>query len=68
MVYNGRKVMTALARLQASTAALGTSIDSVITAFQNQPNNDAALNAVSDSLDAQKVKIDAAVSALTPSV
>ena len=59
--------MNAVQRLQASAAALGTSIDNAITTLQNLPNNDAALNAVSDSLDAQKAKVDAAVAALTTS-
>lgn len=65
--------MNALANLQASQAALATSIDNAIAAVQAyvaaNPNNSTAIQAVADSLTADKAKLDAAVSALsTPAV
>lgn len=64
-IFIGGKIMTALERVQKSTVDLETSIDNAISVLGNLPNNDAALNAVADSLDAQKKKVDDAVTALT---
>lgn len=60
--------MNALTNLQNNAAALSTSIDNAITAVQGyvaaNPNNAAAIQAVADSLAADKTKLDAAVAAL----
>lgn len=53
-------------RLAASAAALSTSVDAAVTALGTHTDDSAALNAVSDSLDATRAKLDAAVSATIP--
>lgn len=57
----------ALDRLNASSAALHTSVDNAVATLATLPtstDDSASLDGVSDSLDAATVKLDAAVAAL----
>lgn len=59
-IYEGSKRMSAATdRLNASVAALDASVEALIA--KPSPNDDAALNATADHLDAIKAKVDAAL-------
>ncbi len=53
------EIMAAIENLEANDVSLGKKLDQAITFLTSNPNNDARVQAVADSLKAKENKIDA---------